>query len=400
MVARLSRPRKRTVEAIATSLVLSIIGHSVLAQVRSKIEIVPQILHSDTVRPVAFSPDGKRILSGSNDKTIKLWDIATGHLIRTFETHACGGVSSAEFSPDGTRVLSGGYGSFTESGTSACPGSRDENVKLWDAATGQLLRSFDNDSGWVYSAAFSPNGAYVLSYSESLKLWDTNTGQLLRTFSGRSPIAFSRDGARLLSGGADNAIRLWEVATGELLRTYKGASGTRSVAFSADGTQVLSIGKATVTIWDAASGVRLRHIEVRHSAEVDCCVVALSPDGTRVLSNGEYTDPTIKLWDVASGSLVHSFEGRAGAVSSVSISPDHKSILSGNWRDETVKLWDVGTGRLVHSFKGHPGGVGSVDISPDGARIVSVVFSPVRSICGRMVETSLEAVVCAEPHCC
>ena len=112
------------------------------------------------------------MLSGSWDKTIKLWDAATGALIRTFEGHS-DGVWSVAFSPDGDRVLSG---------------SDDKTIKLWDAATGALIRTFEGHSGGVMSVAFSPDGARVLSGSEdkTIKLWDAATGALIRTFEGHS----------------------------------------------------------------------------------------------------------------------------------------------------------------------------------------------------------------------
>ena len=188
-----------------------LVGSQASAQDRAKIEVVPYIPHTSSVRSVAFSPDGTRVLSGSGDNTLKLWDAATGALVRTFQGHS-GGVStrvrsdsagktvkvteirpvtSVTFSPDGTRVLSG---------------SGDKTLKLWDAATGSLVRTFEGHSDWVYSVAFSPDGTRVLSGSgdKTLKLWDAATGALVRTFEGHSDwvlsVAFSPDGTRVLSG--------------------------------------------------------------------------------------------------------------------------------------------------------------------------------------------------------
>ncbi|MGH6815306.1 MAG: WD40 repeat domain-containing protein [Hyphomicrobiaceae bacterium] len=114
------------------------------------------------VTSVAFAPDGARVLSAGLD--VKLWDASTGHLLRTFKGHTAE-VFSVAFAPDGTRVLSGSY---------------DQTVKLWDAGTGQLLRTFYSSE--TRSVAFSPDGARVLSGSWSTVLWDAGTGQLLRTF--------------------------------------------------------------------------------------------------------------------------------------------------------------------------------------------------------------------------
>ncbi len=142
------------------------------------------------INSVSFSPDGTRVLSGSFVTTIKLWDAATGQLLCTFNANE---VWSVAFSPDGARILSGGD---------------DNMVKLWDAATGQLLRTFEGHSWSVRSVAFSPDGARIISGSgdKTMKLWDAATGQLLRTFEGHSDsvnsVAFSPDGARVVSGAA------------------------------------------------------------------------------------------------------------------------------------------------------------------------------------------------------
>ena len=128
------------------------------------IETVPSSGDRGEVTSVAFSPDGARVLSGEGNK-VKLWDAATGQLLRTFEGHSMS-VRSVAFSPDGTRVLSG---------------SDDKTITLLDAATGQLLRTFEGHSMSVRSVAFSPDGTRVLSGSETIKLWDAATGQLLRT---------------------------------------------------------------------------------------------------------------------------------------------------------------------------------------------------------------------------
>ena len=179
------------------------------------------------------------MLSGSGDKTLKLWDAASGRLIRTFEGHS-GGVVSVAFSPDGTRVLSGSW---------------DKTLKLWDAASGQLIRTFEGHSGGVGSVAFSPDGTRVLSGSDdkTLKLWDAASGQLIRTFEGHSggvySVAFSPDGTRVLSGSGDGTERIWDARTGQLRASLFGSRSGKWLAMtpkgffaaSGKGTDMLSV---------------------------------------------------------------------------------------------------------------------------------------------------------------
>src|SRR5262245_23307237 len=176
------------------------------AQDPIKIEIVPKIPHTGWVESVALSPDGTRVLSGSLDNTLKLWDGASGRLLRTFGGHS-NGVKSVAFSPDGTRLLSSGW---------------DNTLKLWDASTGQLLRTFEGHSSSVFAASFSPDGTGLLSGSsdKTLKLWDPATGKLVRTFKGHSQsvvsVAYSPDRRYLLSGSSDKTLKLWDATTGRL----------------------------------------------------------------------------------------------------------------------------------------------------------------------------------------
>jgi WD40 repeat protein len=332
-----------------------------VAQARHKVEIVPSIGHTHEINSVAFSPDGARLLSGSADKTIKLWNATTGSLVRTLEGHS-DMVTSVAFSPDGAHVISGGL---------------DKTVRLWDTATGSLVRTFEGHSERIGSVVFSSDGALLLSGADdrTARLWDLATGRLVRTFEGRwefvLSVSFSPDGARVLSlsrASYDNTVRLWDAATGRLLRAFEWLSGSiSSVALSPDGARLLSAKEydATFSLSDAISGALLR----TYGGQADRVEsVAFSPDGARLVSgNG---DKTLKLWDAAGGNLVRVFQGHSERVTSVAFSPDGARLASGSF-DKTVKLWDVATGNLVRSLEGHSNSVMWVAFSPDGTQVVS-----------------------------
>jgi WD40 repeat protein len=337
-----------------------------LPHIEADIEVFPQLGNGRSwVKSVAFSPDGKQVITGSNDFVAKLWDVVTGREIRTFNWQKTshnrkvqdGGVLSVTFSPDGKQIISASY---------------DKTIKLWDIATGNEIRTFSGHTDRVESVAFSPDGKQIISASDdkTIKLWDVVTGREIRTFSGHThrveSVAFSPDGRQVLSGSWDHTVKLWDAATGSEIRTFTGhTSIVNSVAFSPDGKQVLSgCYDKTIKLWDTATGNEIRTF----SGHTDYVLsVAFSPDGKQVLSGCH--DKTIKLWDVATGSEIRTFTGHILQVETVAFSPDGKQVLSG--AERSVKLWDTATGQEIRSFTGHTNNVNSVAISPDGLYVTS-----------------------------
>jgi hypothetical protein len=288
--------------------------------------------HTDEVFSVAFSPDGRLLASGScgqgniiicTQGEIRLWDVATGSLVRSLTGHTSW-INSVAFSPDGRLLASG---------------SADSTIRLWEVATGEeLLTLYDY---FVRSVAFSPDGRLLASGSDdkTIKLWDVG-GRLVRILTGHTDrvrsVAFSPDGRLLASGSRDKTIKLWEVASGREVRTLSGHTGSvTSVAFSPDG-RLLASGSAddTIKLWEVASGREVRTL----SGHTDWVTsVAFSPDG-RLLASGSY-DNTIKLWEVASGNLVRTLIGHTDGVTSVAFSPDGQLLASGSG-DWTIRLWE------------------------------------------------------------
>ena len=281
--------------------------------------------HYDVVWSVAFSTDGTQLLTGSWDHTAKLWDATTGELLRTFEGNT-NPVASVAFSADGARIVTGA--------------SRDGTVKLWETSTGALLRSIDAHRDYVRSVAFSPDGTRLVSGGEdqTAKVWDASSGALLLTLKGHTgdviSVAFSPDGKRLLTASWDKTAKLWDVATGALIRNFVGhAKQVSSAVFSADGSRVLT------SSWDG----------------------------------------TAKLWDANTGALLRSFTGHADRVFSAAISPDGARVITGS-KDTTLALWSVETGKLLARLLARPDGEwltvtpqGFYTASPKGAQMLGIV---------------------------
>ena len=311
--------------------------------------------HDSGVKSVAFSPDGRRVLTGSNDQTARLWDRSSGKELQRFEGHVCT-VSSVAFSPDGRHILTGGS---------------DRTARLWDTSSGKELQRFEGQ-GYVNSVAFSPDGRHILTGSEdqTAMRWDTSSHKELQRFEGqgyRIKAAFSPDGRRVLTGSSDRTARLWDTSSGKKLQRFEGHEGyVNSGAFSPDGRQILTGSyDGTARLWDISSGKELQRFE---GDEGTVRSVAFSPDGRQILTGSE--DQTARLWDTSSGKELQRFEGHDSGVKSVAFSPDGRRVLTGS-NDQTARLWDTSSGKELQRFEGHRGFVSSVAFSPDGRRVLT-----------------------------
>jgi WD40 repeat protein/DNA-directed RNA polymerase subunit RPC12/RpoP len=273
--------------------------------------------HRRWVRSVAVSPDGKWAVSGSDDHTVKIWDLESGRCRQTLREHK-GGVRSVAITPDGTRILSA---------------SNDRTIRAWDADTGRHMSAWTGHTDLVLSIVVLP------------------------------------DGKRALSGSFDQTLKLWDIETGQCLKTIRHDASIWGVAVTGNGRQAVSGDMSgVITHWDLEIGGNLANLK-GHTDRVKS--VQITPDGRRAVSGSN--DKTVKLWDLETGTCMGTFEGHQTNVYSTAISPYGMLMASTGFLDKTLRIWDLNSGACLQVIKDEESYFApiSVTFSPDGSRLVA-----------------------------
>jgi WD40 repeat protein/transcriptional regulator with XRE-family HTH domain len=316
--------------------------------------------HKAQVWSVAYSPDGTRLVTASQDHTAKVWDSATGKEMMTLQGHTAP-VNTVAYSADGTRIATG---------------SDDHTAKIWDASSGAELFTITGHGDAIFRVEFSPDSLRVVTAGadKTARIWDVATGKLLTTVTHDDAVldaTFSPDGSKIATNSWDGTVKMWDASSGKEVRTFIDQPGDNSsVDFSADGKRIAAgwFPPQGVKIWEVATGTELLTLSGHNNLVFD---VAFGPDDPGSPSGAGGTlatsglDRKVKVWALNVGRELFTLSGHTGAVNNIAFSPDGKSLATAS-PDGTAKIWDVTAGHELLAMPGQ----GRVAWSPDGTRLV------------------------------
>ncbi|MBS0418132.1 MAG: protein kinase [Proteobacteria bacterium] len=333
---------------------------NVLQEARAAdVQILAITGHTDRVRSVAISPDGRLIATASFDNTARLWDAQTGQEIRTLAGPGAHFIQIV-FSLDGSRIATASY---------------DKTARLWDAKTGQALQVFKGHTDRLRSLGFSRDGRRLVtgSYDLTARIWDVATGKQLQVLTGHdeviSGVGFSPDGTRVVTASYDKSVRIWNAVTGrEVKRLVGHTDRVTSAEFSPDGLRVLTAsGDKSARIWDVSTGKEL--VQLRGHTQL-VAAATFSADGKNVITAAY--DRTARIWDSNTGQPLFLLAGHTDTVESAVFSRDGSRAITAS-SDRTVRIWDM-VGKRLGELVGHTDAMSSALYSQDGQRIITSSF--------------------------
>ena len=293
--------------------------------------------HSARVMCCAATPNSRYLVSGSKDRSLIIWDLASADNIDLDEYHHADRIWSCAISNDGNYVVSG---------------SNDKTVKVWDLHSRKEIRTFFGHEKGVFSCVVSRDGLTLITSSEdrTIRSWDFNTGKEILVMRGHNaPVrccAITPDNKKIISASDDSTVKLWNAITGEIIKTFYGhKKAVLGCSVSPDGKTIASVSEDnTFRLWDVDTGIEKATI-IGHQDAISACNI--SPNGKYVLT-ASY-DSTLKLWDLQSTDEVISLVGHTDRVLCCMILPDGFHAVSVS-ADESIKIWDLNSGENITSY--------------------------------------------------
>ncbi len=313
--------------------------------------------HSAEVTVVRITPDCKKCISASNDRTLRVWDLVTGVSQYTLKGHQ-GAINAISISTDSQICVSA---------------STDHSIRVWDLESGKCLHTLEGHISEVQEASIFLNNTRCVSASRdgAIKIWDIISGEFLLDLCGHRrevySVVVSLDNRLCVSGSADGTLRVWDLCSGECIHILEGhTEPIYSLSLTPDGKQCISASQdKTLRVWNILSG-KCEFVLTGHEEAV--CAVATSPNNWQCVSASE--DDTLRVWNITNGKNIYTFKGHEGSVKAISITMDGKKCVSASC-DNTLRIWDMRTGECIYILKGHEGEIGSISIRCDGMQCVS-----------------------------
>jgi len=343
------RPLTACLRPAGSALIRTIEGHT---------NVVTAVTgHTNVVTAVAVTPDGRRLISASYDRTLKIWDLESGEHLKTLEGHSAW-VTAVVVTPDNKRAISA---------------SDDQTSIIWDLESGEQLKILRDHTGSIKAVAVTPDGKCVItaSYDRTLKIWDIESGEILQTLKDHTDsvnvVAVTPDGQRIISGSDDKTLKIWDMKSGELLKTLHAHNKSiNAVSVTSDGCYIISgSDDKTIKIWDIESGEQRNTLKEQYFL---ITAVALTPDDQHAISGSD--DGTLRVWNIKSGDCITKLPGHDKSINAVAVTPDGRRAISAS-NDSTLKIWDIESGERLQMLQAHSKSINVVVVTPDGEHGIS-----------------------------
>ncbi len=327
--------------------------------------------HKALIRDVTFTPDGRYLVSASNDKLIRVWDLETGKTVRTLRGQISAGdegkIFAMALSPDGRWLAAAGFMGI----------SGNEPIRLYDFTSGKLVTLLKGHTNVVLSLAFSPDNRYLVSgqggsYNQVAIIWDVQRHQKLHTLHGHTDriyaVAFTPDSQRVVTGSLDHSLRLWQVQDGGLITTLKGHTNKVYAVAISPQEDIIASGSDdyTIHLWDGRTG---QFIKTLANQGTQVGSLSFSPDG-RYLVSGVSSAPTnCHVWSIPDGKEIVTYRGHDNIVLATAVSPDGRVVATGGGNKRAIHLWSLRDGKLQQRLSGVGAGIWAVGFSSDGSEL-------------------------------